>query len=89
MLALLGSIFRRKPKAEPVTLVDPQIVPLRGGYDAAGSGDWNREHWTAADNYDADSANSKSVRRGWSPGVGKSTRTTATWTGPRRPTRIT
>lgn len=66
MPAILDRLFRRKPRAKqaPAQAVEPQIetIQFRGGYDAAGSGTWNANHWAAADSYDADSANSRAVR---------------------------
>ena len=66
MPALLDRIFRRKPRAKPAApVVEPanqQAMTVRAGYDAAGAGVWNANHWAAADSYDADSSNSKSVR---------------------------
>lgn len=53
-----------KARAEVVS-VDTErteTVQFQAGYDAAGAGEWNANHWAAADSYDADSANSKAVR---------------------------
>lgn len=55
------SILRRKPRGDAKPTA-PALVTVRAGYDSATDGDWNAKHWSAADNHDADSANSKGVR---------------------------
>jgi hypothetical protein len=43
--------------------VDFGHAPIRAGYDAAGLGGHNQQHWAAADALDADACNSKAVRQ--------------------------
>ena len=38
-------------------------APIRGSYDAARTSGQNTQHWTNADAYDADAANSKTIRQ--------------------------
>jgi len=62
--ALVPTYLRRggKPKppaAQPVA----ESPPLKASYDLAGDGTWNANHWAVSDSYDADSANSLSVRQ--------------------------
>lgn len=54
----LRSFFRRMfPQS-----VKQDVTMVRGTYDAARTNDHNSNHWANADDYDADSANSKDVR---------------------------
>ena len=66
MFATLGKILRRISRPESVAVSTDvertETVRFQGDYDAANDGTWNANHWAAADSYDADSANSKSVR---------------------------
>ena len=48
---------------QPATVDMDTPRPVRGSYDAASLDGMNTQHWAAADALDADSANSKTVRR--------------------------
>ena len=62
-MGLVDSIRRVFSRREPATVDMDTPRPIRGSYDAASLDGINTQHWAAADALDADSANSKTVRR--------------------------
>jgi len=61
LLGRIAGIFRgARPGGQTIRVVRERAI--RGSYDLAQTTDGNKNHWAAADNYNADSANSKSVR---------------------------
>jgi capsid protein len=60
IFARIAAVFRR---SVPIVHARNDRRVIQGSYDLAQTNDDNRRHWAAADNYDADSANSITVRR--------------------------
>jgi capsid protein len=62
-MGLVATIRRAFSRRQPATVDMDTPRPIRGSYDAASLDGMNTQHWAAADALDADSANSKTVRR--------------------------
>ncbi len=62
-MGIITTIRRAFAHRQPVTVDMDTARPIRGSYDAADLDGMNTRHWLAADALDADSANSKTVRR--------------------------
>lgn len=61
MIDRILNLFRRPPPVTP-SKGKPEVLVMRGSYDSARDGTDLDGHWAHADAYDADSANSRTVR---------------------------
>ncbi len=62
-MGMISAVRRAFSRRQPTTVDMDTPRPIRGSYDAASLDGMNTRHWLAADALDADSANSKTVRR--------------------------
>jgi capsid protein len=62
-MGMIDTIRRMFSRHQPTTVDMDTPRSIRGGYDAASSDGMNTQHWAAADALDADTANSKTIRR--------------------------